>query len=95
MNTIIDQQINTNYKGSTSTFVKVSEIIKERFGPEIAAMYDPRKNCMTAAKWRSLGYHIKKGERAIKSVTLITNDDNGKKWRKVVNLFLFNQVQKI
>jgi antirestriction protein ArdC len=61
-------------------------------------------NCFTIQTWNQLGYRVKKGEKAIRSITYVegtdqTEDDDGeeadvRKYRKTVYLFYRTQVEK-
>ncbi len=57
------------WKGSEETAKSVKEQIRKRFGNKEAKKYDPRKNCFTFKTWRAMGYHVKKGEKALRSIT--------------------------
>jgi hypothetical protein len=87
----------SGYKGSSSTFALVKKIIEERYGPDLANEYLPEKNCMTFKRWLTLGYRVKKGEKSIKSYTVIKDKDeeNERKYFKPVHLFYFTQVEEI
>lgn len=89
----------SNYKGSEVTRKKVEEQIRERFGEEAASAYDPLRNCLTFNLWIKAGYRVKKGEKAIHSVTIIEKkDEQGKvvrKYAKKVCLFFKSQVEPI
>jgi len=77
----------------------VAEQIAERFGEAEAENYDPYKNCMTFRQWIVAGFRVKRGEKALKSVTYVeVKDESGeviKKYPKVVNLFYIKQVEKV
>ena len=91
------------YKGSPYTLNLVYQEIKNRWGEKEAEDYDPRKNCFTYRAWKEMGYQVKKGEKAIKSITFVPIDFKDKKTGKVetksvprnVNLFYQTQVDKI
>lgn len=89
----------TNYKGSEATRDMVSKQIAERFGEAEAEHYDPYKNCMTFRQWLTAGFRVKRGEKALKSVTYVeVKDDSGeviKKYPKTINLFYEKQVEKV
>jgi hypothetical protein len=89
----------TNYTGSENTHAIIAQQIRERFGEEAVKEYDPLKNCRTFRSWLALGYRVKKGEKALKSVTFVEKEDeHGKiiaKYPKSVALFFFTQVEKI
>ena len=89
----------TNYRGSTATRDMVAKQIAERFGPEVVQSYNPYVNCRTYKSWLEEGYQVKKGEKAIKSVTFVeVKNESGeviKKYSKIVNLFYEKQVEQI
>ena len=81
----------------------VAAQINERWGAEAVKEYDPRENCFTLPTWNRKGYRVKKGEKALHSVTWIplTKKDEkgdaqeiGRKPRNV-NLFFIRQVEKV
>ena len=93
------QQI-SQWKGSLNTADTVRQEIAERWGEEEAENYNPLKNCFTFHTWLSLGYSVKKGEKAIRSYTIktVTVEENGKpvekRYFKTCYLFYRLQVSK-
>lgn len=89
---------NLHYKGSAMTFEMVKNQIKERWGEAEAELYTP-DICLPFRAWVKAGYRIRKGEKAIKSVTFIPmENEEGQELRKIpktVNLFYILQVEKI
>lgn len=89
----------TNYKGSQTTASQIAKQIAERWGEEEIKNYNPLENCMTYKKWTENGYRIKKGERALKTFTIVEKknkeDEIIAKYSKVINLFYIKQVEKI
>jgi len=89
----------TSYKGSESTRKKVAEQIAKKYGDEEAKNYNPELNVRTYRSWLEEGFKVKKGEKAIRSVTFIeVKNKSGeviKKYPKTVNLFYIKQVEKI
>src|SRR2546423_6102112 len=92
-----------HWKGSLKTADAVRDEIAQRYGEEEAKNYDPTKNCFTFKTWKAKGYFVKKGEKAIRSMTLIEKEDkNAKEGRetekrtypKTVYLFYIKQVEK-
>ena len=95
-----------HWKGSEKTADLVREEIARRYGEEEAENYDPHVNCFTLPTWNKLGFKIRKGEKAIRSMTLIEEKDpNAKegeegeqeeiqKYPKTVYLFYIKQVEK-
>ena len=79
------------------------EEIARRYGDEEAEEYDPQTNCFTLPTWNKLGYVVRKGEKAIRSMTLIEKADPNaiegeeaevQKYPKTVYLFYIKQVEK-
>jgi N-terminal domain of anti-restriction factor ArdC len=94
------------WQGSQATYSAVYSQIAERWGNEEADKYDPRKNCFTFQTWKQKGYHIKKGEKALRSYTyvkqqeIVTSDAGNAqlvttaRYPKNVCLFFYLQVEK-
>ena len=91
------------WRGSEKTASDVKKEIAKRWGEEEAETYDPRKNCFTYRTWQALGYQVKKGEKAIRSRTLVeVTDPDAKdakkaviaKYPKTVFLFYYKQVEQ-
>lgn len=89
----------SGYTGSTATFELVAAEIKKRWGDAEVKNYDPYKNALTFMKWALLGYRVKKGEKAIRSITFVESKDKdgniAKRFRKNVSLFYYKQVEKV
>lgn len=87
------------YRGSEKTYEMVKAQIAERWGKEVADEFNPHTDAMPYSSFAAYGYKIRKGERALKSVTFIdVLDSEGrfvKKIRRSVNLFHKLQVEKI
>src|SRR5947209_7744205 len=92
-----------HWKGSLKTADAVRDEIANRWGEEEAENYDPTKNCFTFKTWLAKGYVVKKGEKAIRSMTLVeVKDENAedgeepetKRYRKTVYLFYIKQVKR-
>src|SRR5205807_7410801 len=92
-----------HWKGSVHTADAVREEIARRYGQEEARNYDPQVNCFTLPTWNKLGFKIRKGEKAIRSMTLIEAEDPNAKedeqteairYPKTVYLFYIKQVEK-
>ena len=91
------------WRGSINTADQVREEIAKRYGAEEAEKYNPLANCFTFQTWKAKGYYVKKGEKAIRSMTFIevedpdANDGEKKevhKYPKTVYLFYIKQVEK-
>jgi hypothetical protein len=106
--TQLHQQLKTlaHWRGSEKTADAVREEIARRWGEKEAAKYDPLTNCFTIGTWNQLGYRVKKGEKAIRSITYVEgkdqaeNEEDGdaepevRTYRKTVYLFYRTQVEK-
>src|SRR6266571_5043800 len=97
------QQNIAHWRGSEKTADQVREEVARRYGKEEAENYDPQTNCFTLPTWNKLGYRVRKGEKSIRSMTLIEKaDPNAKegeqaevhKYPKTVYLFYIKQVKK-
>jgi hypothetical protein len=88
----------SSYRGSENTAARVKEEISRRW-PELADSYNPRFTTRTFRQWTKLGYRVKQGEKAIKSITVIekTNEKGEviSTYPKVVNLFHINQIERV
>ncbi|MEI8339558.1 MAG: hypothetical protein WCF94_02750 [bacterium] len=89
----------SSYTGSEATKAMVMEEIKKRYGESELKNFDPYHNARTLHSWAKLGFRVRKGERAIKSMTFIeSKDENGnpiKRCRRPVNIFYYRQVDFI
>lgn len=97
------QQTMALWRGSEKTAEQVREEIARRYGEKEAENYDPQVNCFTLPTWNKLGFTVRKGEKAIRSVTLIEKEDPDQqegeepgvhKYPKTVYLFYIKQVEK-
>lgn len=95
----MENLILSNWKGSMNTAESVKKQIIARWGEEEANSYDPKSNCLTFNQWYAHGYRVKKGEKALKSITIIEKKDKKgevvAKYPKTVNLFYVLQVEKV
>ena len=107
--THLQQQLKTlaHWRGSAKTADAVREEIARRWGDEEAAKYGPLTNCFTLQTWNKLGYRVKKGEKAIRSITYVAAPDHTgeaeveeeeeadvRTYPKTVYLFYRTQVEK-
>lgn len=88
----------SEWKGSTRTAAMVAQEIAQRWGSDEVKNYDPMVNCFTYKRWQKEGYQVKKGEKAIRSVTWISasgdeNDEHARRFPKTVCLFYIKQVE--
>ena len=95
----VKEVLQSPYKGSPATYEDVKSQIRERWGEELADEFNPHTDAMPAVSWMGYNYRIRKGEKALKSVTFIEQkNEKGevvKKIRRVVNLFHHCQVLKV
>ena len=89
----------STYRGSLITRQRVEDQIRSRWGEAAASSYDPHRNCLTFNQWRKQGYVVKRGEKALRSMTLIEKKDKAGKLvariPKRVALFFHVQVEPI
>jgi len=87
------------YTGSEQTFDLVSKQIVDRWGESELKNYDPFHNARTFRSWLSLGFRVRKGEKALKSISFVeTKDADGKVVKKIcrpVFLFYYRQVEPL
>ncbi len=87
------------YTGSSITYNMVADQIKERWGAREVEKYDPYNNALTFAQWLKQGYRVKRGEKAIRSITFVEVKDQvgnvTKRVKRGVCLFYYKQVEKI
>jgi len=95
---IVSDSFVSPWRGSEKTYEMVREQIRERWGDECAEEFDPHTDAMPFVSWASFGFRVKKGEKAIKSITYVeVKNEKGeieKKIRRSVNLFHRKQVEK-
>jgi hypothetical protein len=90
--------IRSPYKGSEKTYEMVKEQIAERWGDGCAEEYDPYIHVLPYGAWKDVGFRVRRGEKALKSITILEKkNEKGEvvKIRKVVNLFHRCQVDPI
>lgn len=89
----------TRWQGSLVTYKLVYDQIASRWGEEMARRYDPARNCRSYQDWIDSGFKVRRGEKALKSITFIpVEGKNGEVtdvYRKTVNLFYFNQLERV
>ena len=92
-----------HWRGSMHTADAVRKEIAQRYGEDEAKNYDPTKNCFTFKTWLTKGYVVKKGEKAIRSMTLVEvkekeaekgEETEKRTYPKTVYLFYIKQVEK-
>lgn len=90
----VKDQITSVWTGSVATLGHVAQQIKDKFGDDAVKIYDPFTNCFTYKRWLQEGYQVRKGEKALTSITWIMKEDETA-YPKKVNLFFISQVEKI
>jgi len=88
----------TAFSGSEMSRAMISEQIKARWGESELKNYDPFHNARTFQSWLKLGFKVRKGEKALRSITFVeTKDSEGilKRYRRPVFIFYYRQVEKI
>lgn len=87
------------YKGSEATYLDVKEQIRARWGDDLAEDFDPYHDAMPLVSWTAYGYRVRKGEKALKSITFLeVKNEKGevvRKVRRAINLFHHCQVLKV
>ena len=88
----------SSYTGSEETKRIVSDQIKSRWGETELKNMDCYHNIRTFASWVKLGFKVRKGEKALRSITYVEKKDpegNITKYRHPVFLFYYRQVEQI
>lgn len=89
----------SEYTGSETTKTICEDAIKEKYGSAEIKNMDCYHNIRTFHSWLKLGFKVRRGEKAIRSITYVEQkDSNGnilKKYRRPVFLFYYRQVEKI
>ncbi len=88
------------WRGSEKTAADVREQVRDRFGVDAADDFDPTTDAMPFSSWLAQGYAVRKGSKALKSVTILEmidpeDEKKVRKVRRVVNLFHRRQVDKV
>ena len=95
---ILDSPV-TAYTGSETTKTMIENQIRERWGETEVKNFDPRHSARTFKSWLSLGYRVRKGEKALKSITFVdvrdSKDNVTRKFKRPCFLFYYRQVEKI
>ena len=89
----------TGFTGSSITKSMVEEQIKEKYGESELKNLDCYHNLRTFQSWLKLGWKVRKGEKAIRSITFVESNDlddkTTRKYRRPVFLFYYRQVEKV
>ena len=98
MQSIKEIALASPYRGSEKTYEMVKEQIRERWGDELADEFDPYTDAMPIVSWTAYGYRVRKGEKALKSVTYVEvkneKEEIVRTIRRSINLFHHCQVLK-
>lgn len=98
MKSVKEITLQSPYRGSEATYEMVKEQIGARWGEDVAEEFDPHTDAMPLVSWAAFGYRVRKGQKALKSVTFVeVKNEKGEVIRKVkrsVNLFHKKQVEK-
>jgi hypothetical protein len=93
------KEVVSPWRGSEQTADAVREQIRQRWGDEVADEFDATHDAMPLVSWAAYGYKVRKGSKALKSVTYVdVKDDEGKVERKIrrsINLFHKRDVERI
>ena len=94
------KEVLSTYTGSEKTYALVAQQIEKKYGKEEVENYDAYRNCLTFARWLSLGYRVKPGEKALISNTVVEEKDaDGNSTKKSIPrkvfLFYYKQVEKV
>ncbi len=95
----VKEILKSPWKGSEKTFEMVQEQLREKYNDEVADEFNAETDAMPFSSWLSYGYRVKRGERALKSITFVeVKNDKGeveKTIRRTCNLFHKKQVERI
>ncbi|MEI6850277.1 MAG: ArdC-like ssDNA-binding domain-containing protein [archaeon] len=87
------------YTGSTSTKTLMEQAVEKKYGKTELKNLDCYHNMRTFSNWLSLGWKVRKGEKAFKSIVVREiKDKNGNVIKKITYpcfLFYYRQVEKI
>lgn len=90
---------NAKWTNSEKSYNLVTSQIVERWGEDALERHNPKTSCYTFSKWLKHGYTIRKGEKAIKSYSVMDIcDENEKVIATIsipVNLFHRKQIIRI
>ena len=96
---IIEHSPVSEYRGSSLTRSLAEEEIEKRWGKSELKNYDPYHNARTFQSWLKCGYKVRRGEKAIRSITYVeTRDADGnvlKCIKRPCFLFYVRQVEPI
>lgn len=89
----------SEYTGSETTRRMVEEQLKEKYGVAEIKNLDCYHNMRTFKSWLNLGFKVRRGERAFKSITYVEQKDQSgnviRKYRRPVSLFYYRQIEPL
>ena len=79
------------YRGGTKSMESVRELLRSRYGDEVAESYDPETDVMTMRKLNEYNLRVKSGEKAIR-IPILCEKKNKEgevvaKFPRKINLF--------
>lgn len=80
----------STYRGGEKSRETVRNILRSRYGDEVAENYDPETDVMTIKTINEYGMRVKRGEKAIRVTCICEKKDKDgelKKFPRKVNLF--------
>lgn len=87
------------YSGSTTTKALIEKAIEERYGKAELKNLDCYHTMRTFSNWARLGWKVRKGEKAFKSIVVREiKDKDGDVIKKITHpcfLFYYRQVEKV
>ena len=96
------KHMRTTYARWTSSEKSYNEVVSqiiERWGEDALERHNPKTSCYTFPKWLKHGYTVRKGEKAIKSYSVMDIQDENEKIIATisipVNLFHRKQIIKV
>ncbi|HEY4506306.1 MAG TPA: hypothetical protein VJJ24_02580 [Candidatus Paceibacterota bacterium] len=96
---IMTESIVSPWRGSEKSEADVRKQIREKYGDECADEFQASTDAMPYRSWASYNFRVKRGERALKSITILEirneKDEVVRKVKRTVNLFHRKQVEKI
>ena len=97
--TLLEESPVSPFTGSASTKSMMEKAVQEKYGKAELKNLDCYHNMRTFQNWLSLGWKVRKGEKAFKSIVVReVKDENGDVIKKITHpcfLFYYRQVEKI
>lgn len=70
-----ERKVESTWRGSEKTAEQMREQIRAKFGDAVAKEYDAKRHVMSLRQWSRYGIKVRAGESALKTYTVIENDD--------------------